>query len=144
VLAAKEKTLSDGDALPQAETRVWGLPLENANGTEVLRPASSTLRWGWSALYVGTVSGELDQRYYNPTAGAFFSPDPGGIKTANPKDPSSWNRYAYVQGDPVNFTDRTGLNRDAAECPIDPTIFMSGWLQPWRRRFPYGIRPDPI
>ena len=62
-----------------------------------------------------------EQRYYAPGAGSFFSPDPGGIKTANPRDPSSWNRYAYVQGGPVNFHDPGGLNRAAVECPNDPT-----------------------
>ena len=51
-----------------------------------------------------------DQRYYNQ-AGRFFSPDPGGIKTANPMDPGSWNRYAYAQGDPVNYVDPRGTNR---------------------------------
>jgi RHS repeat-associated protein len=48
-----------------------------------------------------------DQRYYNQ-AGRFFSPDPGGLGTADPSDPGSWNRYAYVGGDPVNFWDPRG------------------------------------
>jgi RHS repeat-associated protein len=50
-----------------------------------------------------------DQRYYSGTMGRFWTVDPGGIKTANSSDPTSWNRYAYVQGDPVNHTDRHGL-----------------------------------
>jgi RHS repeat-associated protein len=49
------------------------------------------------------------QRYYSNVVGRFYSPDPGGIATANPKNPGSWNRYAYVHGDPVNFTDPTGM-----------------------------------
>jgi RHS repeat-associated protein len=49
-----------------------------------------------------------EQRYYNSNVGAFWSPDPGGIRTANPADPTSWNRYAYVSGDPVNFIDPGG------------------------------------
>jgi RHS repeat-associated protein len=49
------------------------------------------------------------QRYYNAGMGSFSTPDPGGIKTAVPSRPSSWNRYAYVEGDPVNFTDPRGL-----------------------------------
>jgi RHS repeat-associated protein len=49
------------------------------------------------------------QRYYSNVVGRFFSPDPGGLATANPKTPESWNRYAYVHGDPVNFTDPTGM-----------------------------------
>src|SRR5581483_3887662 len=49
-----------------------------------------------------------DQRYYNPWFGRFNTPDPGGIKTASPANPTSWNRYGYVNGDPVNFHDPTG------------------------------------
>ena len=65
------------------------------------------------------------QRYYSPNAGRFNSPDPGGVKTANPRDPGSWNRYAYVQGDPINGFDPKGLyaalpscywNEDDPEC----------------------------
>jgi len=49
-------------------------------------------------------------RYYGSGTGRFWSPDPyvatnGGN---DPADPQSWNRYAYVQGDPVNNLDPTG------------------------------------
>jgi RHS repeat-associated protein len=47
-------------------------------------------------------------RYYSSTVGRFYTPDPSG--SVNPGAPSSWNRYAYVQGDPVSFNDSTGLN----------------------------------
>jgi RHS repeat-associated protein len=63
------------------------------------------------ATYTKDVQG-LDyamNRYYSNVAGRFYSPDPGGIRTADPKEPRSWNRYAYVQSDPVNFNDRRGL-----------------------------------
>ena len=50
-----------------------------------------------------------DQRYYNAGTGRFWNVDPGGMATANPADPGSWNRYAYTQGDPINSTDRHGL-----------------------------------
>ena len=49
-----------------------------------------------------------DQRYYNGNIGSFWSPDPGGLATANPKNPTSWNRYLYANGDPVNFRDPSG------------------------------------
>jgi len=55
----------------------------------------------------------MDQRYYAYQAGAptgrFLSPDPGGIRTADPSNPQSWNRFAYVYDDPANFRDRRGL-----------------------------------
>ena len=38
--------------------------------------------------------------------GAFWSPDPAGIRTAEPKDPANWNRYAYVRGAPASLIDR--------------------------------------
>ena len=49
-----------------------------------------------------------DQRYYASNFGRFMSPDPyraGG----GPSDPQSWNRYGYVEGDPMNFLDPRGL-----------------------------------
>src|SRR6266853_3705523 len=50
-----------------------------------------------------------DQRYHNPGTGRFASPDPfSGSARAN--DPGSWNRYAYVEGDPANNGDPDGLD----------------------------------
>jgi RHS repeat-associated protein len=59
-----------------------------------------------------------DQRYYGAGMGRFLTPDPGGIKTANPNNPSTWNWYSYVMGDPVNRTDIHGLcsDQDDPEC----------------------------
>ena len=48
------------------------------------------------------------QRYYSNVTGRFFSPDPGGARTANPTNPGSWNRYGYAGGDPVNGNDPRG------------------------------------
>jgi RHS repeat-associated protein len=49
-----------------------------------------------------------DQRYYASNFGRFMSPDPyNGSATAG--DPGSWNRYQYVNGDPVNHLDPNGL-----------------------------------
>jgi hypothetical protein len=62
-------------------------------------------------------------RYYSNVTGRFFSPDPSGIRTADPKDPRSWNRYAYVNGDPANFADPTGrfcIHPDALRPQYEP------------------------
>jgi RHS repeat-associated protein len=49
-------------------------------------------------------------RYYSAGIGRFTTPDPyqasGGVG-----NPGSWNRYGYVEGDPVNYGDPGGLNR---------------------------------
>jgi len=47
-------------------------------------------------------------RYYNSSWGRFTTPDPHG-PSANPANPLSWNRYAYVVNDPVNKNDPSGL-----------------------------------
>ncbi len=56
-----------------------------------------------------------DQRYYGVGTGRFGTADPMGIVSASPVDPNSWNRYTYVQGDPINFHDPGGQNRYAPE-----------------------------
>ena len=61
-------------------------------------------------------------RYHNPGTGRFLTPDPYS-KSASASNPGSWNRYAYVQGNPINVTDPTGLfydpNEDDAGCYYD-------------------------
>jgi RHS repeat-associated protein len=66
------------------------------------------------------------QRYYNSSVGAFWTPDSGGIKTANPRNPLSWNRYAYTKGNPINRFDPSGRidcdpdDDDGCYCDDDP------------------------
>jgi RHS repeat-associated protein len=49
-----------------------------------------------------------EQRYYSSALGRFITPDPfqGSIILGNP---DSWNRYAYVLNDPINYSDPHGL-----------------------------------
>jgi RHS repeat-associated protein len=47
-------------------------------------------------------------RYYSSQIARFTTADPY-VASGGPKDPQSWNRYAYVQNDPVNFHDPRGL-----------------------------------
>jgi len=71
-----------------------------------------------------------DQRYYGFGTGMFLSPDPGGIRTADPTNPVSWNRYAYANADPVNFVDPHGLFAqnpcadDYTQIGCDPTAYL--------------------
>jgi len=58
-----------------------------------------------------TVSGEYDflAREYS-TQGRWPSPDPAGRGAANPANPQSWNRYAYVLNNPLGLIDPLGLD----------------------------------
>jgi RHS repeat-associated protein len=47
----------------------------------------------------------MHARYYRPGLGRFLSVDPAG---GSPGDPQSWNRYAYVRGNPLVRVDPTG------------------------------------
>jgi len=106
------------------------------------------------ATYTRDGSGQdyAQQRYYNANVGAFWSPDPGGIRMANPGNPLSWNRYAYANGDPINNFDPTGkIACDAGdgdgceadtgdtddcdddgggECPVDTCVTVSAQADP--------------
>ncbi len=84
---------------------------------------------------VGTEYGldYADQRYYDRGSGRFLTVDPGGISTADPRNPGSWNRYAYVNGDPVNFNDSTGLVANSAEFGASPYVILN----------PTPVDPDP-
>jgi RHS repeat-associated protein len=48
-------------------------------------------------------------RYYDPQQGRFNQVDPLGMGAANLADPQSLNLYNYVQNDPVNSVDPSGL-----------------------------------
>jgi len=62
-----------------------------------------------------------DQRFYASSYGRFNTPDPAR-SSAGPSDPSSWNRYSYTRGDPVNKLDPSGTG----DCfPDDGTCFES-------------------
>ncbi|MGE5648368.1 MAG: RHS repeat-associated core domain-containing protein [Acidobacteriota bacterium] len=49
-------------------------------------------------------------RWYSSQVARFTSPDPYQA-SGGAADPQSWNRYSYVQNDPVNFVDPEGLRR---------------------------------
>jgi RHS repeat-associated protein len=59
----------------------------------------------------------MHARYYTPNVGRFLSVDP---LEGNPRQPQSWNRYAYVQNNPTNRTDPSGQCGESAKF-IGPT-----------------------
>jgi RHS repeat-associated protein len=64
-------------------------------------------------------------RSYATGNGHFLSPDP---LEGDPSDPQSWNRYAYVQNDPINLTDPSGQGfwDDLVNLFLDIGSILSG------------------
>ena len=66
--------------------------------------------------------------------GRWPSPDPAGLAAANPANPQSWNRYAYVLNNPLLSNDRTGLHEhplyecgdDGFGCPTRGNAYGGG------------------
>src|ERR1700691_996973 len=58
-------------------------------------------------------------RFYTSSWGRFMSPDPSSANV-RPREPQSWNRYAYGGTDPGNQIDPTGLYLTAQQCIADP------------------------
>ena len=80
-----------------------------------------------------------EQRYYNNGTGRFWSVDPGGIGSADPSTPTSLNRYAYTNGDPVNFFDRRGLIAQAPSA--EDCIANPEYCEAWDWNSAYGCNP---
>ncbi len=51
--------------------------------------------------------GDMKVRYYAPVLGRFISPDPADRQGF---EAQAWNRYSYVQNNPLNAFDPTGLD----------------------------------
>jgi RHS repeat-associated protein len=70
-------------------------------GQEITSTANGQDKFGTYLRDEETGLDYADQRYYSPGTGRFLTADPY-IASGGPSDPQSWNRYAYVAGDPVN------------------------------------------
>jgi RHS repeat-associated protein len=78
------------------------------------------------ATYEGEGDGGLMyamNRHYSSQFMRFTSPDPYQA-SGGPADPQSWNRYAYVGNDPVNFVDPQGLMK---RCPPGTSTDSTGF-----------------
>ncbi|WP_235789178.1 RHS repeat protein [Pyrinomonas methylaliphatogenes] len=67
----------------------------------------------------GNWSDQAQRRVYHGWYSRFYQPDPWD-GSYDLTDPQSFNRYAYVQNDPVNFVDPSGLMMEGGvSCYID-------------------------
>jgi RHS repeat-associated protein len=67
-------------------------------------------------------------RYFSAAQGRFNSPDPGNAD-ADLMNPQSWNAYAYVNNNPLNATDPTGMFELKSPDPWAPggSLFQLWW-----------------
>jgi RHS repeat-associated protein len=71
--------------------------------------------WSYATYWRDSISGldYANNRYYTSAYGRFMTPDPYQGTSGGPGDsnnPQTWNRYAHVFGDPVNWIDPSGLD----------------------------------
>jgi RHS repeat-associated protein len=93
------------------------------------------------ATYYRDQTSTLDyarNRYYSRSIARFTSPDPY-IASGGPADPQSWNRYSYVQNDPVNWNDSTGLWKQRPEDPLPVGYCYNNPLDPICRSGSMGM-----
>ena len=92
-----------------------------------------------------------DQRYYATGAGRFMTADPYKA-SAGSGEPESWNRYAYVESDPINFADPKGLQKvcpetfcvDVTDLPPLPPLPALPQLPPTGPGYIPALPPGPI
>jgi RHS repeat-associated protein len=106
------------------------------------RPSATTNGKEKFATYTRDAETGLDyaeNRYHSSGDGRFLTPDPysGSAKTV---DPSSWNRYAYTGGDPVNRTDASG--RAYACTGSGGVLDFCEWYNDGISVFGYGLDPS--
>jgi RHS repeat-associated protein len=69
-----------------------------------------------------------DQRYNSPGTGRFMTSDPY-LASGGAADPSSWNRYAYVEGDPVNKIDASGMDSCRVDAHCVEVTDTTSWIE---------------
>ncbi len=78
-------------------------------------------------------------RMYGSEWGRFMSPDPVGIMSASSVSPKSFNQYSYVDGDPVNKVDPSGLYGQS----VPPTV-VPGTKDGFTVNVVGDINPNPL
>ena len=81
-------------------------------GTLISAETSATSNQRFTSYDRSEIAGGLDyavNRNYNSGQSRFTQVDPIGMASASIGDPQSLNMYAYVQNNPIDFTDPSGL-----------------------------------
>jgi RHS repeat-associated protein len=112
VTKSKRVTNGAGTVVSTIELDPWGAEVSNRSSNVAFQPKKFT-----SYERDGNGSDDAMFRRYNRWQSRFDQPDPydGAYNAA---DPQSFNRYAYVQGDPANYVDPTGLLMTGQTCYV--------------------------
>ena len=116
--------LTDG---PNGQTRYIHL------GKELIAKKGSTAALEDKPGYTGHVEDKdlsltyMQQRYYDPVIGRFYSNDPVGFTASNPM---MFNRYAYANNNPYKYTDPNGRNPAMLIRPLPIAPPVGGNAQP--------------
>jgi RHS repeat-associated protein len=74
-------------------------------------------------------------RKYTSAQGRWMTPDPAGLAAVDPTNPQSWNRYAYVLNDPLDFADPLGLDCGDAGWEF---VDVTGWIWNGEAWYPFS------
>ncbi|MEO1270232.1 MAG: RHS repeat-associated core domain-containing protein, partial [Myxococcota bacterium] len=109
-------TNETGDLLAEPRYSIWGQPTTSwVDGPGVIDTAElETVGFGGHASRETFEMVNMEGRLFDPVSAHFMEPDP---YTQNP----NVNRYAYVNFDPVNNTDPSGLLCDGNWCGVGQT-----------------------
>jgi RHS repeat-associated protein len=78
-------------------------------GEQYIGTAQDTFVTGVAASDEATDMKDFWAREFHSIQGRWLTPDPAGVAAVDPKNPQTWNRYAYVLGNPLAFIDPRGL-----------------------------------
>lgn len=110
---SKRVTNGSGAVVSTIELDPWG-GNTNRNNNEAFQPQAFT-----TYTRDSIAADDAMFRRYNRWWSRFDQPDPydGSYELSNPQ---SFNRYAYVNNDPVSFTDPTGLYTNCGQLGLPP------------------------
>jgi RHS repeat-associated protein len=108
VTKGKRTMDASGSIVNSVESDPWGGQVQNNNSNWIINPTLqphpyTTYERDWN------LSDDAMNRRYNRWWSRFDQPDPYD-GSYNLQNPQTLNRYAYVQNDPVNYVDPSGLN----------------------------------
>jgi RHS repeat-associated protein len=102
------------DPFGQRRNPVWGAP--PAGGQPPAASFASLTTVGYTGQEADNDLGLVNMkgRIYDPRTARFLTTDP---IISNPLSAQSWNAYAYVQNNPLNFVDPTGFDEEPRVIP---------------------------